>query len=60
MDPPDEYWTPDLFLGRLSVNTVEELNVVLKKIMGYQIEPYTEDTQWYSKATVVCGDPITW
>ncbi len=56
MDPPGEYWTPDIFIGRLSVKTVEELNVVLKKIMEYQIEPYTESTQWFNNATVVAGE----
>jgi len=39
-----EYWTPDIFYGRIPVDTLEQANVVLNKTFDY------EDRQWMCSA----------
>jgi Peptidase family C25/Propeptide_C25/FlgD Ig-like domain len=46
----------DVFLGRLSYNTILELQTIIFKILHYEKEPYLEQTDWYRRAVVV-GDP---
>jgi len=54
-----EYWTPDLFYGRISVENLPEANTVIAKIFAY------EDNQWLcgENKAAVCGffqDGETW
>ncbi len=46
----------DAFIGRLSFNTITELQTIVSKILHYEKEPYLEQTEWYEKALLV-GDP---
>ncbi|MGQ9664476.1 MAG: C25 family cysteine peptidase [bacterium] len=46
----------DLFIGRLSVANINELNTVITKIIGYEKTPYTTDTQWFKRALMVAGN----
>lgn len=43
----------DLLIGRLSVVTSSELNIVISKILGYEKNPYTTDTLWFKRALMV-------
>jgi hypothetical protein len=46
----------DVFLGRLSFNSLIELQTIVAKILNYEKEPYLTQTDWYNKALLV-GDP---
>ncbi|MCD4797165.1 MAG: T9SS type A sorting domain-containing protein [Candidatus Cloacimonetes bacterium] len=46
----------DVFLGRLSFNSITELQTIISKILHYEKEPYLENTNWYDSALLV-GDP---
>jgi len=46
----------DLFIGRISVANVNELNTVIAKILGYEKNPYTADTLWFKMALMVAGN----
>ncbi|MEO0216763.1 MAG: C25 family cysteine peptidase, partial [candidate division WOR-3 bacterium] len=43
----------ELLIGRLSVVSVSELNMVVAKILGYEKNPYTSETQWFKRALMV-------
>ena len=47
---------PDAHVGRISVRDVDQLDVYVHKIVGYESTPYLDDTSWYTRACVV-GDP---
>lgn len=46
----------DVYLGRLSFETITELQTIIYKILYYEKEPYLGQTEWYEKALMV-GDP---
>ncbi len=46
----------DVWIGRLSFNSVFELQTIIYKILHYEREPYMENTDWYERALLV-GDP---
>ncbi|MCF7794700.1 MAG: carboxypeptidase regulatory-like domain-containing protein, partial [Candidatus Cloacimonetes bacterium] len=46
----------DVYLGRLSFNSMTELQTIIYKILYYEKEPYMDQTDWYEEATMV-GDP---
>ncbi|MCK4312741.1 MAG: hypothetical protein KAW88_08420, partial [Candidatus Cloacimonetes bacterium] len=46
----------DVFIGRLSFNTINELKTIREKILNYEKEPYMSQTNWYQQALLV-GDP---
>jgi len=43
----------DLLVGRLSVSNVNELNTVVAKILGYEKDPYTAETEWFKRGLMV-------
>ena len=45
----------DLFVGRLSVANVTQLQTVVNKQLGYEQSPYTGDEEWFNSAHLV-GD----
>jgi hypothetical protein len=59
----DHYYTlldgtdllPELFIGRLSFDTVFELQTIVSKILNYEKQPYMLSTEWYEQACLV-GD----
>ena len=48
----------DAFIGRLSFNSIFELETIVTKILLYEKEPYLDETDWYNKIVLV-GDPTT-
>ena len=46
----------DVWIGRLSFNSVFELQTIVYKILHYEREPYMANTNWYERALLV-GDP---
>lgn len=46
----------DVHIGRLSFGTVLELERIVRKIVGYESDPYMEDQSWFKRACLV-GDP---
>lgn len=46
----------DAFIGRLSFNTIPELQTIITKILNYEKQPYMDETNWYRNALLV-GDP---
>ena len=46
----------DVFLGRLSFNSLIEFQTIVAKILNYEKEPYLAQTDWYNNALLV-GDP---
>ena len=45
----------DIAVGRLSGQTLEQMQIINKKIMIYEREPYMTDTLWYHKAFLYAG-----
>ncbi len=60
----DQYYTlleggdilADIFIGRLSFNSITEFQTIVFKILGYERNPYLDETDWYHNALLV-GDP---
>jgi len=60
----DQYYTllegndilADIFIGRLSFNSLTEFQTIVFKILGYERNPYLDETDWYHNALLV-GDP---
>ena len=46
----------DAHIGRLSVESLDRLRLVVAKIVGYESDPYMLETDWYTRACVL-GDP---
>ncbi len=46
---------PDLYLSRISVNTIEELEIVLAKSIQYEKKP-DRSGNWYQKALLIASD----
>jgi hypothetical protein len=46
----------DAHIGRISVDSVDRLNLYIEKIVSYESTPYMTDTAWYKRACVT-GDP---
>jgi len=49
----DDY--PELSIGRLSVDSENDMEVIASKIMNYEITPYTGSTEWF-KDVLLIGD----
>jgi hypothetical protein len=47
---------PEAFVGRLSFETLTQLETIVAKILDYEKTPYMTDTAWYRSACLV-GDP---
>ncbi|HEC76838.1 MAG TPA: hypothetical protein ENI33_06240 [Thermoplasmatales archaeon] len=46
---------PDVMLGRISVKTCEEVDIIVNKTIGYEKNPYLEERAWYKNVTVFYG-----
>ena len=46
----------DVFLGRLSFNSLLQFQTIVYKILYYEKEPYLAETDWYTDA-LLAGDP---
>ncbi|MCF7911108.1 MAG: T9SS type A sorting domain-containing protein [Candidatus Cloacimonetes bacterium] len=46
----------DVLVGRLSVNSVSELQTMIAKSINYERDPYMGNTDWFERAILV-GDP---
>ena len=42
---------PDIFVSRLSAQTLESADYVVEKMIKYELDPYVDETQWFDKAT---------
>ncbi len=49
---------PDVAVGRISITSIAELERVVAKILGYEMEPEMEDTDWFLQGAVVAGSSI--
>jgi hypothetical protein len=47
---------PDAFIGRLSAETYDSIDLIVNKIVGYERTPFIDDPNWFSGACLV-GDP---
>lgn len=43
----------DVLVGRLSVTTEQQLNTIVSKILGYEMNPYLDSTSWYKRALLI-------
>ena len=44
---------PEAWVGRLSVDTIGELVVVMSKILSYESQPFMDDSGWFKRALLV-------
>ena len=51
----DDY-IPDLFIGRISIDSAYELAVIMLKTIAYAREPLAYDQNWLDRALVVAGN----
>ena len=47
---------PDIFIGRISVDTASELAVIILKTMQYARDPLAYNSDWLNRALVVAGN----
>ena len=45
---------PEVFVGRLSVDTATQLITVVSKIVNYESQPYMGDSDWFKRALMLC------
>ncbi len=46
----------DVFLGRISIATITNMQTYVAKVLGYEKDPYMAETNWYDHSVMV-GDP---
>ncbi len=46
----------DIHIGRLSIGSTSELEMIVAKMVGYESTPYLSDPGWYTRACLT-GDP---
>ena len=51
----DDY-IPDVFIGRISIDSAYELAVIMLKTIAYARDPLAYDSDWLDKALVVAGN----
>ena len=51
----DDY-IPDVFIGRISIDSAYELAVIMLKTIAYAREPLAYDQEWLDRALVVAGN----
>ena len=44
---------PEMFIGRLPIQSLNQLGTVLNKIDNYEKEPFMAETDWYDRALVI-------
>lgn len=49
-------YLPDIFVSRLSVSSMSDLRVALKKILDYETSPYMEDIGYWHRGLSVAGN----
>ncbi|MCK4695230.1 MAG: hypothetical protein KAT74_05690, partial [Candidatus Cloacimonetes bacterium] len=54
----DDYF-PDIMIGRISVQSQNELNTVINKIISYESDPYME-TDWMKRALMISYVDDSW
>jgi len=47
---------PEVFVGRLSFDSLTTLELIVTKILSYETDPYTTNPNWFTQACLV-GDP---
>ncbi|HPR17973.1 MAG TPA: C25 family cysteine peptidase, partial [Candidatus Cloacimonadota bacterium] len=47
---------PEMIVGRMSVDTANQLQIIVYKILHYEKAPYMGNTAWYEKALLVAGN----
>jgi hypothetical protein len=48
---------PDMFIGRISVQTTNTLQVILNKLLLYEKEPLIDDSKWFMKG-ICCSNNL--
>ncbi|MCD4796034.1 MAG: hypothetical protein K8R49_02545 [Candidatus Cloacimonetes bacterium] len=46
----------DIFIGRISISSIADLQTYIVKVLNYEKEPYMDETGWYNTSLMV-GDP---
>lgn len=46
----------ELLIGRLPANTAAELNTMISKIIGYEKDPFLDETSWFKRALMVAAN----
>ncbi|MDA3814285.1 MAG: C25 family cysteine peptidase, partial [Candidatus Cloacimonetes bacterium] len=46
----------DVFLGRISISSITNMQTYVAKVLSYEKEPYMAETNWYDHSVMV-GDP---
>jgi len=48
--------TPDVFIGRLSIDSLSDLAVIMSKIIQYARDPLAFDSDWLDRGLIVAGN----
>ncbi|MCX8065833.1 MAG: C25 family cysteine peptidase, partial [Candidatus Hydrogenedentes bacterium] len=51
----DEYYTPDLWVGRISVADVNQANIYFQKVMKYEKALWSVQENWHLKSSFLAG-----
>ncbi len=49
---------PDIAIGRLSAHTLQELAIIVNKIVSYESNPFIDNPNWFRQGLVVAGAQI--
>ncbi len=63
----DHYYTllegedffPEMLVGRFTIDTQSELQIIISKILWYEKTPYMDNTDWFQNALLVAGNFAT-
>ncbi len=47
---------PEMIVGRFSIDQTSEFTTMITKVISYEKQPYTDQTDWYKHVVVVAGN----
>lgn len=50
---------PEVFVGRLSIRSISQLNTIVSKIVDYESDPFMTDTTWFKRALMIAATHTT-
>lgn len=50
---------PEAAIGRISARNINELEMIVEKIIGYETDPYLDDPTWLRSAALISNDART-
>jgi len=49
-------WLPDAMIGRFAVANNSEAETIVAKSIAYEMDPYMDETEWFTRSVMVAGN----